>query len=373
MICPNCRTEARPGKKFCGKCGAALDPPTPAVAPIVPTALRCSKCGSEVSPSKKFCGACGNSIGPRKEETPAGPITADVNPSGDVESSAPEQTRETETSPPVVSEPVESEHRGRKSLVLVTVTAVLVAGVAAALIWVMTTRHTSPEQIASVAKLAVEAPASPVYGSPAEPPAIEAPGLNTSLNSPAAPPISASPPSGASNETAAGATTDPIGPSPSAPAEPARRATDVPPPESTPVSTRSADRPTEPATQVRQIDSAATPTQSLPPRNEPEQTQFQTRPLIPPSLPSAPAYNGPRSGLLVWSGKLDKNDTLTIDGVTPSSGSLQGELPGVPVNFEIDATNIGIRENPGAQNGWKRLVLVSHAKHARITIRWNVR
>ncbi len=95
-------------------------------------------------------------------------------------------------------------------------------------------------------------------------------------------------------------------------------------------------------------------------------------PLVPPSPPTPPAYSGPLSGSLVWSGKLEKNSTLVIDGARVSTGSLQGALPGVRIQFEVDVKNIGVREEPKEQNGWKRLVLISHGNHSRIRIRWNV-
>jgi hypothetical protein len=62
MIYPNCHADVGEGKKFCGRCGAAI---RIAAAPPVGTisaARRCPKCGSEVQPGKKFCGHCGSSL-----------------------------------------------------------------------------------------------------------------------------------------------------------------------------------------------------------------------------------------------------------------------------------------------------------------------
>jgi 16S rRNA G527 N7-methylase RsmG len=47
-------------------------------------------------------------------------------------------------------------------------------------------------------------------------------------------------------------------------------------------------------------------------------------------------------------------------------------LPGVPVNVIIDQTNLGFLEMPNAANGYRRLVLKSHANHDKITIHWTV-
>jgi len=85
------------------------------------------------------------------------------------------------------------------------------------------------------------------------------------------------------------------------------------------------------------------------------------------------AYEGPPSGWLIWTGKLGKNETLTIDGPTASSGAIKGELPGVPVNIIVDVTNIGLDEEPGPRNGWKRVVLRSLGKHSIIRIHWMVK
>lgn len=46
MQCPECRSENREGRRFCGDCGASL-------------ATRCPECGFENEPGEKFCGGCG--------------------------------------------------------------------------------------------------------------------------------------------------------------------------------------------------------------------------------------------------------------------------------------------------------------------------
>ena len=79
------------------------------------------------------------------------------------------------------------------------------------------------------------------------------------------------------------------------------------------------------------------------------------------------------AGMATWSGKLEKNETLTINGGTPSIGIVAGAgLPGVPVRVTIDQSNLGISEMPNAKNGYRRLVLQSHSKHNKITIHWTV-
>lgn len=92
-----------------------------------------------------------------------------------------------------------------------------------------------------------------------------------------------------------------------------------------------------------------------------------------PPQHSQPVYAGPGAGMATWTGKLEKNETLTIVDGTPSTGTLSGAgLPGVPVRIVIDQTNLGISEMPNAANGYRRLVLKSHSKHDKIVIHWTV-
>lgn len=87
--------------------------------------------------------------------------------------------------------------------------------------------------------------------------------------------------------------------------------------------------------------------------------------------PAKSAYSGPSGGTATWTGKLEKNETLTITGGTPSKGVLAGAgLPGVPVRVTVDQANLGFVEMPDASNGYRRLVIRSHAKHDKITIHW---
>lgn len=86
-----------------------------------------------------------------------------------------------------------------------------------------------------------------------------------------------------------------------------------------------------------------------------------------------PIYNGPRSGIATWTGKLEKNGILTITNGASSTSVLSGAgLPGVPVRVTIEQSNLGFAEMPDAANDYRRLVLRSHSKHEKITIHWSV-
>jgi hypothetical protein len=76
---------------------------------------------------------------------------------------------------------------------------------------------------------------------------------------------------------------------------------------------------------------------------------------------------------MLWSGQLQKNGVITIDGGRASAGSLSGELPGVPVMVEIQPSDVGLAEAPSSSNGWKRIVLRSRVNRQMVvTIRWMV-
>jgi hypothetical protein len=77
--------------------------------------------------------------------------------------------------------------------------------------------------------------------------------------------------------------------------------------------------------------------------------------------------------VIIWSGKLERNGTIVIEGESASTGSVRGALPGVPVLIEVEPQNeIGIAEAPSPSNGWKRLALRSRNNRNNIvvTIRW---
>lgn len=51
--CARCGSLLKPGKKFCGQCGAPVTPPAPAVKV-------CPYCGKTLSMTARFCGNCGH-------------------------------------------------------------------------------------------------------------------------------------------------------------------------------------------------------------------------------------------------------------------------------------------------------------------------
>jgi hypothetical protein len=88
---------------------------------------------------------------------------------------------------------------------------------------------------------------------------------------------------------------------------------------------------------------------------------------------AAETNRGPTSGLLVWSGRLEKNETLAIEGGRASTGSVAGALPGAPVLLDLDLREFEILEMPSPANEWKKLVFRGTGRgHTAISIRWSL-
>jgi hypothetical protein len=117
----------------------------------------------------------------------------------------------------------------------------------------------------------------------------------------------------------------------------------------------------------------AVPSESAPaPRAQILRPETTPAPSAPPA-PAQPAYSGPRSGYVIWSGQLEREGLVEITGGRASIGTLRGELPGVPVLVEIEPKDVGVAEAAGPQNGWKRLVLRSRNRRLSVvTIKWTV-
>lgn len=58
----------------------------------------------------------------------------------------------------------------------------------------------------------------------------------------------------------------------------------------------------------------------------------------------------------------------------PILGSLNGELPGFPVNVKVEPSTVTIVTPPGSRGDWRFLVLVNTGpKTAEIRIRWSAK
>lgn len=127
------------------------------------------------------------------------------------------------------------------------------------------------------------------------------------------------------------------------------------------------------AVQETEAESSPVPASPLANSAAPPVEPGAPTPTSRPEPASKRSYEGPMAGMATWTGKLEKNGTLTITGGTPSMGVLAGAgLPGVPVHLTIDQSNLGFVEMPSAANGYRKLVLKSHSNHDKITIHWSV-
>ncbi len=90
-------------------------------------------------------------------------------------------------------------------------------------------------------------------------------------------------------------------------------------------------------------------------------------PAVAPPAPR-PSYAGPRTGRILWIGRLDRGMQVSISGGRASAGVLKGELPGVPVRVTVRPAKINRGrltvytdtraesrapvEKPSAETGW---------------------
>jgi hypothetical protein len=89
----------------------------------------------------------------------------------------------------------------------------------------------------------------------------------------------------------------------------------------------------------------------------------------------------PSSGTLIWTGRLRKNARVVIEGKNASLGTVTGELPGKPAQYQVypgDLSDDGILvftahsqdarvgwDSPGPENGWNRILYEVDPHNAR--------
>jgi len=93
----------------------------------------------------------------------------------------------------------------------------------------------------------------------------------------------------------------------------------------------------------------------------------------PPPPPKVEGPPIPSSGIMLWSGKVEKNGTIVIDNGKSETGAVNGAaLPGVPVSVTVEPKGFTIAEPPSAATGWKRMTIHSQKKaHIVVTVKWN--
>ncbi|MBN1570327.1 MAG: protein kinase [Acidobacteria bacterium] len=100
----------------------------------------------------------------------------------------------------------------------------------------------------------------------------------------------------------------------------------------------------------------------------PESTQPKPKP---PEAAVSPIPH--ESGVLTWTGNLEKNSILVIADRNATVGNVAGKLPGKPVHIEVEPKGLAIRQMPSEINSWDQIILYSgNQKYTSITIRWQL-
>ncbi|HWR49953.1 MAG TPA: hypothetical protein VN428_02530, partial [Bryobacteraceae bacterium] len=206
-----------------------------------------------------------------------------------------------------------------------------------------------------------EAPAAvdtPAASAVTEPPAAAAAPV---IQTPAATPLARTRSASVAGSSRGGGT-----PAPAASFTPATPVVATPPRVSEPV-----------ATPIERVQEPQAPANHAPPpapqRAGITRPESPAPPVAPARVIPPPAPAVPKSGTLIWSGQLEKDKVLTIDGASASNGTLRGALPGVPVMVEVTPSTVGVAEMPGPTNGWKRIVLRSrNNSNVVVTVKWTV-
>lgn len=110
------------------------------------------------------------------------------------------------------------------------------------------------------------------------------------------------------------------------------------------------------------------PAQALPPPPAPRPEPVE--PPAPPAPPSPPPYQGPSAGTLIWTGNIDGNTLLKIQGGGVNFGRLTNELPGIAVRVEVEPRDFVVVDAPSAANNWKSVSLRSLRRVRQTVIRW---
>jgi hypothetical protein len=110
------------------------------------------------------------------------------------------------------------------------------------------------------------------------------------------------------------------------------------------------------------------------PSPAPEETEA-SQPLVDRQAPvrQNPAYEGPKRGVVIWTGEADKGMTVVIEGTSANVGQVQGALPGVACTVRLTAANVAVAEGPGPRNGYRRISLRFNKKgRFSVPVEWEV-
>ena len=131
-------------------------------------------------------------------------------------------------------------------------------------------------------------------------------------------------------------------------------------------------KPEQKKTVVRPAKESAATTEQP---EQPQRTETPAPPVAAQPKPKVKQPPAPSSGILLWSGKVEKDGTIVIDGAKSDSGTVHGAaLPGVPVTVRVEPKGFTVSDPPSAANGWKRIAIHSQKKaHIVVTVFWNTK
>jgi len=87
--------------------------------------------------------------------------------------------------------------------------------------------------------------------------------------------------------------------------------------------------------------------------------------------PAAPPQS--TSGVLTWSGELERNSILVILEQRSSVGSVVGQFPGKPIKVTVEPKGLAVRQLPGEANRWSQIILYSgNQRYSSISIHWSI-
>ena len=119
------------------------------------------------------------------------------------------------------------------------------------------------------------------------------------------------------------------------------------------------------------------PSKKSAPADEPTQTAAASPPPRSEPRPVAPPPQVRTEGIIYWTGKLKKNQTIVIDGAEATVGFADGNLlPGSAVEVHIPSPAVQLVEYPTPRDGWKRVAfrcLRSTKRSVTLNIQWKLR
>ncbi len=127
------------------------------------------------------------------------------------------------------------------------------------------------------------------------------------------------------------------------------------------------------AAEPRVVEPAPESSERSPSAAAEETETAQVAPERQAPVKETPVYEGPKRGVVIWTGEADKGMTVVIEGASASAGQVQGALPGVACMVRLNAANVAVTEGPGPRNNYRRISLRFNKKgRFSVPVEWEV-